>query len=85
MKLISKDAYCKIPFGFSLKEYFEYIEQKRKLDLAELNKKYKIIGPLVTKVEGIVFNTNSACSPKMTRYYQYWEKEIFNSLTKVYF
>ena len=51
--------------------------------MLELNKKYKLIGPLVTKVEGIVFNTNSSRSAKMVGYYQYWEKEIFKTLSKV--
>jgi hypothetical protein len=37
----------------------------------------------VTKVEGIVFNTNSSRSQKMNGYYQYWEKEIFNTLSKM--
>ena len=65
------------------KEYFEYVESKRKQDLAELNKKYKLIGPLVTKVEGLVFNTNSSKQQKMINYYQYWEKEIFETLSRV--
>ena len=65
------------------KEYFEFIDRRRRMDLLELNKKYKLIGPLVTKVEGIVFNTNSSKSPKMVGYYQFWEKEIFKTLSRV--
>ena len=65
------------------KEYFEFVESKRRYDLTELNKKYKLIGPLVTKVEGLVCNTNSSRSPKMASYYAYWEKEIFNTISKV--
>lgn len=65
------------------KEYFEFIESKRKQDLIELTKKYKLIGPLITKVEGLVFGTNTSCSPKMSLYYNYWEKEIYNTIFKV--
>jgi dynein heavy chain len=65
------------------KEFFEFVESKRKVDLAELAKKYKLIGPLVTKVEGLVFGTNSSKSPKMATYYAYWEKEIYNTIVKM--
>lgn len=65
------------------KEYFELIERNRRNDLTELAKKYKLIGPLITKVEGLVFGTNTSCSPKMSSYYLYWEKEIYNTITKM--
>ena len=65
------------------KEFFEFVESKRRNDLTELGKKYKLIGPLVTKVEGLVFGTNSSRSPKMASYYAYWEKEIYNTILKV--
>ncbi|CAF0991421.1 unnamed protein product, partial [Didymodactylos carnosus] len=59
------------------KEYFEYVENRRRQDAIELQKKYKLIGPLITKVEGLVFNTNTSQSPNMTAYYAYWEKKVF--------
>lgn len=65
------------------KEYFEFVESKRRYDLMELAKKYKLIGPLVTKVEGLVFGTNTSRSPKMVSYYAYWEKEIYNTITRM--
>lgn len=65
------------------KEYFDYVESKRRHDLLELSKKYKLIGPLVTKVEGLVFGTNTSKSPKMATYYAYWEKEIYNTIIKM--
>jgi len=49
----------------------------------ELAKKYKLIGPLITKVEGLVFGTNTSNSIKMATYYAYWEKEIYNSIIQV--
>jgi dynein heavy chain len=51
--------------------------------LTELAKKYKLIGPLITKVEGLVFGTNTSCSSKMAQYYAFWEKEIYNTVVKV--
>lgn len=63
--------------------YFEFIEAKRRQDMAEIAKKYKLIGPLVTKVEGLVFGTNSSKQTKMISYYNYWEKEIYNTILKM--
>jgi dynein heavy chain len=65
------------------KDYFEFVESKRRSDLAELAKKYKLIGPLVTKVEGLVFGTNTSRSAKMSTYYAFWEKEIYNTITRM--
>jgi dynein heavy chain len=53
--------------------------------MTELGKKYKLIGPLITKVEGLVFGSNTSRSPKMASYYAYWEKEIYNTILKVLF
>lgn len=66
-----------------LQEYFEFVEFQRRRDAIELQKKYKLIGPLITKVEGLVFNTNTSQSPKMTAYYAYWERQILATLTEV--
>ncbi len=64
-------------------EYFEYVENRRREDAIELQKKYKLIGPLITKVEGLVFNTNTSQSSKMKAYYAYWERQIFSTLSEV--
>ncbi|CAF3533097.1 unnamed protein product [Rotaria sordida] len=63
------------------KEYFEIVESRRRHDAIELQKKYKLIGPLIAKVEGLVFNTNTSQSPKMKAYYAYWERQIFSALS----
>ncbi len=68
---------------FLLQEYFEFVENRRRQDAIELQKKYKLIGPLITKVEGLVFNTNTSQSPKMKAYYAYWERQIFSTLSEV--
>ena len=51
--------------------------------LAMLARKYHGIGPLVIKVEGLVVLTNTGRSPNLERYYQYWERRMFDSLVKV--
>lgn len=66
-----------------LQEYFEFVESRRRHDAIELQKKYKLIGPLITKVEGLVFNTNTSQSAKMRAYYAYWERQIFQTLSEV--
>lgn len=68
---------------YQCKEYFDFVESKRRNDLEELTKKYKLIGPLITKVEGLVFGTNTSNSPKMASYYAYWEREIYNTIVKM--
>ena len=65
------------------KEYFEIVENRRRQDALELQKKYKLIGPLITKVEGLVFNTNTSQSLKMKVYYAYWERQVFSTLSEV--
>lgn len=34
-------------------------------------------------MEGLVFGTNTAFSPKMASYYAYWEKEIYDTICKM--
>jgi hypothetical protein len=46
-------------------------------------RKYKTIGPLLGKVEGIVENTTTLRSPRMKGYYKFWERRFFNALNKV--
>lgn len=64
-------------------EYFEYIEQERVKDLEILARKYRAIGPLLTKMEGLVVHTNTGRSPKLARYYAFWERKVYEALTKV--
>ena len=49
-----------------------------------LARKYHAIGPLLTKMEGLVAHTNTGKSPKMHHYYVYWEAKIYDALLKVY-
>lgn len=48
-----------------------------------LVRKYRAIGPLLTKMEGLVVHTNSGRSSKMRSYYAYWEGRVYEALLKV--
>eukprot|EP00644_Phytophthora_capsici_P007267 jgi/Phyca11/16825/fgenesh1_pg.PHYCAscaffold_22_\ len=51
--------------------------------IEELVQSYRSIGPLLIKVEEIVAGVNTGTSPKMSTYYMYWERRIFNAITKM--
>ena len=63
------------------KEYFDCIEKNRAMVINALARKYHAIGPLLTKVEGLVVNTNTGQSPRLVPYYLYWERRVFDSLS----
>ena len=44
---------------FTCREYFEYLENKRKEIISNLKRRYELIGPLLTKIEALVFGTNT--------------------------
>lgn len=48
-------------------------------------RKYKTIGPLLGKIEGITDDSTTQRLPKMKSYYKFWERRIFNALNKVSF
>ena len=72
--------YLELP---SAKDFFENIERERSKDYEVLARKYRAIGPLLTKVEGLVVNTNTGKSEKLHPYYAYWERKIYTAITKV--
>ena len=49
-----------------------------------LVRKYRAIGPLLTKMEGLIAHTNTGKSPKMHSYYAYWESRVYDALLKVW-
>ncbi|XP_064619187.1 dynein axonemal heavy chain 10-like isoform X2 [Lineus longissimus] len=65
------------------KEFYEYVERERAKDFETLARKYRAVGPLLTKMEGLVVHTNTGKSPKLHQYYSYWERRVFHSLTKL--
>jgi hypothetical protein len=44
---------------FTCREYFEFLEVKRKEIILSLKRRYELIGPLLTKIEALVFGTNT--------------------------
>lgn len=66
-----------------VKEFFEHIERERAKDVDDMVRWYLTIGPLLTKVEGLVIHTNTGKAPKLASYYEYWERKIYEVLTKL--
>ncbi len=64
-------------------EYFDHIERERMHTFEQLARKYRAIGPLLTKMEGLVVHTNTGRSPRLQAYYGYWEMRVYASLTKL--
>ncbi|UJR10037.1 hypothetical protein I4U23_014260 [Adineta vaga] len=68
---------------FACREYFQYLETKRQEIIASLKRRYELIGPLLTKIESLVFGTNTGKHKNMRSFYTYWEHEIFTSLVEL--
>lgn len=70
-------------FILGVKEFFEKIERERVKDVNLLSRRYTAIGPLLTKMESLIMQTNSGKAKRMAEYYAYWELKVFNSLIKM--
>ena len=68
---------------YSVQDYFHFQEEHRNSVLTSLSRRYHAIGPLLIKVEGLVVKTNTGKSMRLARYYEHWERKIFDSLVKV--
>ncbi|KAM5237710.1 dynein axonemal heavy chain 10 [Ctenodactylus gundi] len=66
-----------------VKEFFEHIELERAKDVERMVRWYQAVGPLLTKVEGLVVHTNTGRAPRLASYYEYWEKRIYSTLTSL--
>ncbi|XP_023576433.1 dynein heavy chain 10, axonemal [Octodon degus] len=66
-----------------VKEFFEHVERERARDVERMVRWYLAIGPLLTKVEGLVAHTNTGRAPKLASYYEYWEGRVYDVLTKL--
>jgi dynein heavy chain len=64
-------------------QLYDAMEQKRLHRLEMLSKKYQSICPLLIKIEELVAGTNGGDSVKMQGYYTYWEKKLYNAITKM--
>lgn len=63
--------------------FFEAQESHRSSVLNSLARKYHAIGPLLTKIEGLIVYTNTGKSRRLASYYVHWEKKIFDAIVKV--
>jgi len=68
---------------FNCREYFKYLENKRKEIILNLKRRYDLIGPLLIKIEALVFGSSTGKHKYMHSFYAYWEHEIFNSLVEL--
>lgn len=59
------------------------MENERLKDVNLLSRKYNAIHPLLTKMESLIMQTNTGKAKRMAQYYAYWEKKIFDALTKM--
>ncbi|XP_054851851.1 dynein axonemal heavy chain 10 [Eublepharis macularius] len=66
-----------------VKEYFEYVKHERSRDVEHIVRKYIAIGPLLTKMEGLIMNSNTGRSPRLAQYYAFWENKVYQSLTNL--
>ncbi|XP_053509735.1 dynein axonemal heavy chain 10 isoform X2 [Ictalurus furcatus] len=66
-----------------VKEFCELVEKQRAKDVGLLSRKYSAIRPLLTKMECLTAQTSSGKAKHMAQYYAYWERRVFDSLTKM--
>ncbi|XP_054568736.1 dynein axonemal heavy chain 10 [Eptesicus fuscus] len=66
-----------------VKEFFEHIDRERTKDVDYMVRWYLAVGPLLTKVEGLVIHTNTGKAPKLASYYEHWESRVHEVLTKL--
>ncbi|XP_051514176.1 dynein axonemal heavy chain 10 [Myxocyprinus asiaticus] len=66
-----------------IKEFCEFIECERAKVLNLLVNKYAAISPLLSKMESLIMGTSTGKAKRMAQFYAYWERKIFDSLTKM--
>jgi dynein heavy chain, axonemal len=67
-----------------LSEFSEYFDTYLNKQVVELVKDYQNIGDMYLKsIEECTVKTNNQGAPEMRPYYYYWERRIFNGITKM--
>lgn len=65
-------------------EFSEYFDSHREKIIAELVKDYQNIGDTYLRnIEESTFKKNTQNCEEMRQYYYYWERRIFNAITKM--
>ncbi|KAM3610556.1 uncharacterized protein V6R79_005609 [Siganus canaliculatus] len=67
----------------SVKQFCESIEQERAKTVHVLSRKYADIGPLITRIEHLILDTNTGKAKCMANYYIYWERKVLDCLTNM--
>ncbi|XP_009299843.1 dynein axonemal heavy chain 10 [Danio rerio] len=68
-----------------IREFCEFIESERAKTVNLLVNMYAAISPLLTKMESLIMGTSTGKAKGMAQFYAYWERKIFDSLTKMVF
>ncbi|PNF33091.1 Dynein heavy chain 10, axonemal [Cryptotermes secundus] len=71
------------PARLSCTNFFIKVEKFRMENLTEFLKLYKGLGPLLMKLESLVLRTRTGQSPLMIFYFEFWEKNMFNTLIRM--
>lgn len=67
--------------AMSLQEFSDFFDQYRVKKIAELVRDYQEIGNVYLKtIEQVAFQEATMCNRDMKKYYQYWERKIFNAI-----
>ncbi|KAI5616269.1 dynein heavy chain 10, axonemal [Silurus asotus] len=66
-----------------IREFCELVEKQRAKDVSLLCRKYSSIRFLLTKMECLTSQTSSGKAKHMAKYYAYWERRVFDSLTNM--
>jgi len=67
-----------------VQDLMDFFDQFRLHKLSELVKDYHNIGDTYLRsIEDSTFKTHTCCHESMLPYYQYWERRIFNAITKM--
>jgi dynein heavy chain len=64
-------------------DFYERVEQNRLSRLEGLARKYRGIFDFLLKVEEIIAGTASSKSKRLVMYYEFWERRIYNAITKM--
>nr|XP_057927446.1 dynein axonemal heavy chain 10-like isoform X3 [Doryrhamphus excisus] len=67
----------------SVREFYECIDRERAKTMNVLRCKYNDIGPVITKIEHLIMETNTGKSHIMSSYYTYWEHRVHDALVNM--
>ena len=64
-------------------QFYDLLEAKRIQRVEGLAQRYRDMNQLLIKIEEVAVGTNTGTSAILKGYYHYWEKRIFNAITKM--